>query len=123
MKLIYNIVSMVFGVLMLVMGLNKFFDFMPIMDLPVGAGEAMSAFMNTRWLLPLLGLVEVLAGGLILFTCRFRGLGALMILPIMVGIFYFNLNHNPEGLPMAIGLGLINLWMLWENKEKIAAVI
>lgn len=119
MKIVTTVLSMVFGALMLVMGFNKFFHFASIPDMPQEAMDIMAGFTGVCWLMPLVGTVEVLSGGLMLLP-RLRNIGAVMIFPVIVGILLFNVFHNPEGIPMAAVLIFINLWLLGSNKEKLS---
>ena len=45
-----------------------------------------------------------------------------MIFPIMIGIICHNATFIPSGLAIAGPVFLINLWMLFDNKEKIKAL-
>ena len=47
-----------------------------------------------------------------------RAIGAITILPIMVGIVLVHVLQAPDGLPMASGLAAINFYILFENREK-----
>ena len=90
--------------------------------LPVHMKKLMSAMLEIGWLLPLVATIEVL-GGIMVITKKFRGLGALMLLPILVGILLTNIFVVPSGLPLALVLFGINLWLLWENKEKFIRLL
>lgn len=117
------VVSLLFGLMMINAGLNKFFHYMPMPDdIPMRMKKVMSALLEIGWLLPLVAVIEIL-GGVLVITNKFRGLGAIMLLPIMVGILLTNIFTTPSGLPLAIALFVINLWILWENKEKYARMV
>lgn len=91
-------------------------------DIPMRMKKVMGALLEIGWLLPLVAVVEIL-GGILVITNKFRGLGAIMMLPIMVGILLTNIFATPSGLPIAGALFAINLWILWENKEKYARMV
>ncbi len=117
------VVCLLFGLMMINAGLNKFFHYMPMPDdIPMRMKKVMSALLEIGWLLPLVAVIEIL-GGVLVITNKFRGLGAIMLLPIMVRILLTNIFTTPSGLPLAIGLFVINLWILWENKEKYALMV
>jgi hypothetical protein len=54
-----------------------------------------------------------------------RALGAIVILPVMVGIVVhvFTMDKSPMGMSIAGVLFLINLWMIIDNKEKYKTLV
>lgn len=121
-KIIF-IFSLLFGLMFINAGLNKFFNYMPIPDdLPESMLKVMEAFMTISWLMPLVGIIEIIGGVLFIFS-KTRALGAIVILPIMVGILLTNSVNAPSGLPIAIVLFIINLWIIFENKDKYLPLI
>jgi len=114
------VLSLLFGLMFINAGLNKFFNYMPMPDnLPEKMLKAMNAFMEIGWLMPLVGVVEAL-GGLLIIIPKTRALGALMIFPIMVGIVLTNIVQDSSGLPIAGVFSAILIWILYDNKEKYA---
>ena len=112
------IVCLLFGLIFINAGLNKFFNYMPMPpDLPEKMVKTMNGFIAIGWLIPLAGVIEILAGVLIIIP-RFRALGAIMIFPIMIGILLTNLIAAPSGLPIALTLLAINIWIIIENRDK-----
>lgn len=115
---ILNILSILFGLMMLNGGLNKFLNYMPVPDdLPEPIMKDTMAFMEISWLMPLVAVAEIL-GGVLLMIPRTRALGALVIFPVMVGILLTHIFVEPSGLPIALILWAILLWTMWENREK-----
>jgi len=122
-KKILLVVSILFGLMFINSGLNIFFQYMPMpKDMPAGLVNLMTAFMQTGWLFPLLGVAE-LAGGLLFIIPKVRALGAIVIFPVMVGIVLTHIFNAPSGIPMAIILLAINLWVIFENREKYMPMI
>jgi len=78
-----------------------------------------AAFGEISWLMPLVGLVEIIGGLLFIFP-KTRALGAIVILPVMVGIVthVFTMDKSPSGMSIAGIMLLINIWILIDNKEK-----
>ncbi len=91
-------------------------------EMPENTIKVMEAFTTIGWLMPLVGMVEIIAG-LLFIIPKTRALGAIIILPIMVGIVLTHIVNIPDGMPMAIVLMFINLWVLFENKEKYAHIL
>jgi len=104
-------------------GLNKFLNYIPVPeDLPENMKKINDAFMEIGWLLPLVGAAEIL-GGILFIIPKTRALGAIVIFPVMAGILLTHIIYMPSGLVMAIVLMAINLWVIYENREKYLPMI
>src|ERR1700710_1201082 len=96
------VVALLMGLFFINAGLNKFFNYMPMpKDIPEKMLKAFGAFMEIGWLMPLVGLAEII-GGLLIIIPRTRALGALIIFPVMVGIVLTNIVQDKSGLPIAV---------------------
>jgi putative oxidoreductase len=103
-------------------GLNKFFQYMPLPeDMPTYMLDAFGAMMTIGWVLPLVAVVEII-GGLLFMMPKYRALGAIMIFPIMMGILLTHITAG-SGLPIALVLFAINIWVIIDNKEKYMPMI
>ena len=112
------VVCLLFGLLFINSGLNKFFNYMPMPeDMPESMISLMAAFSEIGWLMPLVGITEIVGGALII-PSKFRALGAIIILPIMIGILLTHIVNEPSGLILAVILFAINFWVIIENREK-----
>ena len=121
-KILFGI-SLVFGLLFINAGLNKFLNYMPMPEqMPEKMTRAMAAFMEIGWLMPLAGMVEII-GGILIILPRTRALGALVIFPVMVGIFLTNTVQDTRGLPMVLALIAILAWIMYENRAKYFPLI
>lgn len=116
------VISALFGLMMLNSGLNKFFHYMPMPEPPEGAMHTIMAFAESGWIFPLVGIVEIIAAVLIIVP-KTRALGAIMMLPIMVGILLYHIVQAPAETAMAAILLLINAWIIFENKDKYMPMI
>jgi len=81
-----------------------------------------TAISSLGWLLPLIGVAEVI-GGILVIIPKYRSLGAIIIFPVMVGILLTHIVNVPTLLPIAIVLMAINLWIIFENREKYLPMI
>jgi uncharacterized membrane protein YphA (DoxX/SURF4 family) len=116
-------VSILFGLMFINSGLNKFFNYMPMpKDMPENMMKVMTAFMEISWLMPLIAVAEI-TGGLLFITNKYRALGAIIIFPVMVGILLTHIIIAPSGLPIALVLLAIEIWVIIENREKYLPMI
>ena len=117
------VVALLVGLFFVNAGLDKFFHYMPMpKDLSEKMLKAFNAFTEIGWLMPLVGFAEII-GGLLIIIPGTRALGALIIFPVMVGIFLTNIVQDKSGLPIAIALGLILAWIMYENRQKYLPLI
>lgn len=117
------VLSILFGLMFINSGLNKFLNFMPMPeDMPENLTKLIAALTEIGWLLPLVGAVEIIAG-LLFMIPKYRALGAIMMLPVMVGIMLTHTLTDTSGLPVALVLFAINLWVIFENREKYMPMI
>jgi uncharacterized membrane protein YphA (DoxX/SURF4 family) len=122
-KKILLVVSILFGLMFINSGLNKFFNYMPMSkDIPENMIKIMTAFMEIDWLMPLIAVAEI-AGGILFITNKFRALGAIVIFPVLVGIVLTHIINVQTGLPLALVLLAINLWVIIENRAKYLPMI
>lgn len=122
MKIVKVILFTLFGLMFINAGLDKFLHYMPIPPLEPEVVKVGEAFMSIKWLMPLVGAVELIAGLLFLFP-KTRLLGALMIFPVMIGILLHNAVYMPSGLLIAGVFFLINVMVLYENKGRIKGLV
>lgn len=96
--------------------------YLPVPEMPEELQKVNQAFGAIKWLMPLVATVEII-GGLLFIIPKTRALGAIVILPVMVGIILHHLNYAPEGIPMALVLLLINIWIIIDNRSKYKVLI
>jgi len=119
MKIVKTIFAVLFGLMFINAGLDKFLHYMPMPEMKPEEMKIYEAFGTLIWLMPLVGFIELLGGLLFIFP-KTRALGAIVILPVTVGI----LLHNEVFMPGSVGLAiagvllLINLWMIGDNWGK-----
>ncbi|MFS2186003.1 DoxX family membrane protein [Mucilaginibacter rubeus] len=116
-KKILFIACLLFGLMFINAGLNKFLNYMPVpKDMPPNAMAMFGAIMQIKWLMPLIGIAEII-GGILVIIPRFRALGAVIIFPVMVGILLTVISLS-SGIPMVLVLWAVLIWVLFENREK-----
>lgn len=120
---IFTVATVLFALMFINGGLNKFFNYIPVPpDMPAELVKDNAALMEVVWLMPLIAVVE-LVGGVLLLVPKFRALGAIILFPIMVGILLLHATVAVSGLPLAIILTGILSWILWENREKYLSMV
>ncbi|UUC44052.1 DoxX family membrane protein [Flavobacterium cerinum] len=117
MKVIKLIICLIFGLMFINAGLNKFLNYMPMEEMTTEQMKIMQAFIEITWLMPLVGAIEII-GGFLFILPKTRALGAIVILPVMVGILCHNITFEPSGIIIALPFFLINLLVIADNWKK-----
>ncbi len=116
------VVCLLFGLMFINSGLNKFFNYMPMpKEMPQEMLTMMTAFSQIKWLMPLVAVAEII-GGLLIIIPRFRALGAIILFPIMLGIVLTHVSLG-DGLILPLVLFAILLWVMIENRRKYMPMV
>ncbi|MGA7342384.1 MAG: DoxX family membrane protein [Terracidiphilus sp.] len=109
MKIVTMIARYLLGLVFLVFGLNKFFNFIPSGPMPPGAaGQFMGALFSTHYLMAV-GLFETV-GGLLLLINRYVPLALCLLAPVIVNILFIGTLMTHMALPSGIVVAV--LWIL-----------
>ncbi len=111
------VLCLLMGLIFINAGLNKLLNYIPVPDnIPEDTMKMIKAMEEISWLLPLLGITEII-GGILFIIPRFRPLGAVFITPIMVGILaqHFTLADN---IVLPIILAAILIWVIIDNYQR-----
>lgn len=122
MKIVKLVLYILFGLMFLNAGLNKFFNYMPMPDLTPEQIKFFTAFMSISWLMPLVATVEII-GAILFMIPRTRALGAIVLLPVMVGILVHHLTVDPSGIIIALVLMAINILAIADNWKKYEGLV
>ena len=122
MKIVTIIARNLLGLIFVTFGLNMFLNFIPMPPPPEGpAREFMTALFISHYLY-VVGAVQ-LVGGLILLSGRWIPLGLTLLGPVIVNIVCFHVLMAPAGLPMAIVVSLLALFLLSRYREHFAGLV
>lgn len=112
------VLRILLGLFVLVFGLNKFFNFIP-MEAPTGdAGAFFGALMSSKTL-TMVAIVEVVAGIALIFN-KYGALMALILMSVSVNAILFHATLAPEGIGGAVVLIVLNVAVLFGYKDKYA---
>lgn len=116
MKIVNTILRVVFGLILLFFGLNKFFNYLPPFDFGenVGAANLFNAFIDSGYMLPLIGGVEALVG-LLLVIKKAVPAALLAMLPISVGIILFHGVLDPANILPGLIVTILNVYLIARN--------
>jgi hypothetical protein len=109
------------GLLFTVMGSNEFLHFFPLPPMSGEAGAFIEAMFVTHYLY-VFSAFEVV-GGLLLLSGRYGPLGLTLVSPVAVNILAFHIFMAPSGLPLALVVSALALFLLWSYREHFAGLV
>ncbi len=122
MKVATIISRVLLGLIFVTFGLNMFLNFIHMPPPPEGpAREFMTALFMSHYLY-VVGALQVV-GGLILLSGRWVPLGLTLLGPVIVNIVCFHVLMAPAGLPMALVVSFLALFLLWRYREHFAGLV
>jgi hypothetical protein len=115
-----RMIQMMYGLILVVFGLNGFFHYLPIPEKEGFALEFMQALEQAKYLLPAVAVIMIVSGILFLSN-RGVAFALLMQLPVSFNIFAFHLFHDWQGLIVAYLIFGINNFLIIKrfNQYKI----
>ncbi len=122
MKIATLIARSLLGLIFVVFGLNMFLHFIPMPPPPEGPARDFMTALYVSHYLYVVGAVQV-AGGVLLLSGRGVPLGLTLLGPVMVNILCFHALMAPAGLPMAMMVSLLALFLLWRYRENFASLV
>jgi uncharacterized membrane protein YphA (DoxX/SURF4 family) len=122
MKILTIIARILLGLIFVFFGSNGLLHFLPMPPLPQGVtGEYLHAFFASGYVYVISGFQ--VAGGLLLLIGRFVPLGLTILAAIIVNIWAFHLLMAPEGLPPAVVVTILELFLVWSYRDRFAGIL
>jgi len=122
MKVLTIAVRILLGLVFTVFGANGFLRFLPMPELPHNlAGEFLHAFFASGYVYAIAACQVI--GGLLLLIGRLVPLGLTILGPVIVNIVLFHIFLAAEGLPLAITIAILFLFLLWRYWAAFAAIV
>ena len=122
MKVATIIARVLLGLMFVVFGSNIFFHFIPVPpQKPSLATDFSKALMESNYMY-VVGFLQV-AGGLLILIGRYVPLGLTLLGPVIVNILLFHIFLEPNGLPMAIVVSVLALFLLWRYRPNFTGLV
>ena len=122
MKIATIIARVLLGLVFVVFGSNIFLHFIPMPPLPPGPlGDFTKALFVSHYL-HFVAVFQIV-GGLLLLIGRFVPLGLVLLAPVIVNIDLVHVLMDPSGLPMAVVISLLELFLIWRYRDAFAPIL
>ena len=120
MKTLTIIVRSLLGLTFVVFGLNAFLHFIPLPPPQGLAGDFMKALFVSHYYY-VVAILQI-AGGAICLLGRFVPLGLTLLCPVIVNILLFHIFLEPSGLPLAVVVSVLALFLLWAYRQSFGGL-
>jgi uncharacterized membrane protein YphA (DoxX/SURF4 family) len=121
MKIVALIARILLGLIFFVSGLNGFFHFFPMGQMPTGlAGQYIGVLMQSHYIYFVAALQ--VAGGVLLLVGRYVPLGLTLLGPVIVNILLYHLLMDPKGLPMAFVVTVLWGIVAFRNRQYFSGL-
>jgi uncharacterized membrane protein YphA (DoxX/SURF4 family) len=120
MKVAVLIARILMGLLFTMVGFIKVVPVAPMQIPPGDTGAMMGLMVAHKWLL-VYGLVETVSG-LLLLVGRFVPLGLTLLAGMIFNITLFNATLMPKALPMALVVGVLELFLVYAYRASFAGI-
>lgn len=104
-----KIVRILLGVILLLSGLNKFFEF-----IPTPAGDLIESFGQVDYIFPVVATMEICIG-VMLLTKKWIAFALVLLAPIAINILLFHLYLDFAGIVPALLIALLNGILIYKH--------
>jgi uncharacterized membrane protein YphA (DoxX/SURF4 family) len=122
MKIATVIARVLLGLIFVVFGSNIFLHFIPMPPPPPGPIGDFSKALFVSHYLHVVAVFQIV-GGLLLLIGRFVPLGLVLLAPVIVNIDLVHILMEPSGLPMAIVVSLLLVFLIWQYRDAFAGMV
>ncbi len=116
------VVRILLGIMMVVFGLNKFLQFIPLPELTPEAGKFMGALMDSGYIMEIVAIVEIVTG-LLLLANKFVPLALVILFPVMLNAFLFHAVLDIAGVGGAAFAVAMNIFLFFAYKDKYSELL
>lgn len=113
-KKLVRTVQIIFGLMLLLFGLNMFFQFMPALQFNEAGSSFIGALFSTGYIFPIMGIVWILAGLLFVFN-KCSPFAAVLVFPITINLILFHMILDSTGWIFAFVILILNLELIFAH--------
>ena len=121
MKIVEIIARILLGLVFVVFGSNAFLHFIKMPPMSGPSGDFIMAMASTGYIY-IVGFCQV-AGGLLLLIGRYIPLGLTLLGPVIVNILCYHIFMDRQGLPIALVVAVLALFLLWRHRGNFAGLL
>ncbi|MBL4664158.1 MAG: DoxX family membrane protein [Flavobacteriaceae bacterium] len=108
-----TILRVILAIGLLLFGLNKFFDFIPLFEMPVAAANFMESLQATGYVFYVVATLEIIIGGLLILK-KWVPFALILLAPISFNILLFHIFLDVSDIWVAIVIVAINIILIYK---------
>ncbi len=112
----------IYGLILVVFGLNKFLNFIPPLEAPDAANSFFMALVATGYMMAFIAIVEIIAG-ILLLTNKYVPLALVIVFPVMLNALLFHLFLDPANIVLALLAVALNIYLFFAHKSRYDGVL
>jgi putative oxidoreductase len=112
-----KIIRFILALLLILIGANKFLQFIPAPNIPDDAAQFMGSLKATGYILPVLGVVEICIGLMLLFN-KWVAFAVLALVPVSVNILLYHIFLDIPHIGVAAIVAVINFLLIYKLWPK-----
>ena len=112
-----KITRVLLALILVIFGLNKFFNFLPMPPMPEAAQGFMGALIETGYLMLFVAIIEIISGIFLLLN-RYSTLILILIFPVLLNAFLFHLFLDLKGIGGALLIISLNIFLIVRSFDK-----
>jgi len=120
MKVMVLIARILMGLVFVIFGFDKLVPFIPAQLPPGDAGALAGLMMAHKWMM-FYGVVETVSG-LLLLVGRFVPFALTLLAGMIVNIVLFGITMAPQGLPVGLVVGVLELFLVYAYRASFAGI-
>jgi uncharacterized membrane protein YphA (DoxX/SURF4 family) len=116
-----KILRMLLGLALIVFGLNKYFDFMHLFEMPPAAANFIESLKTSGYVFYMIAVIEIGVGLLLLFN-KWVPFALLVMVPITMNILLFHLFLDVSDIYIAIIITALNsilIFKYWKSYRPL----
>jgi uncharacterized membrane protein YphA (DoxX/SURF4 family) len=111
------VLRLLLGLILLVFGANKFFQFMPAPPMEGAPADFMGALFATGYMFPMIAITEIVAGVLLLIN-KWTGLALILAAIVSVNIILFHIILAPASIAAGAVVAILTVVLIYANWKK-----
>ena len=112
-----KITRVLLALILVIFGLNKFFNFLPMPPMPEAAQGFMGALIETVYLMLFVAIIEIILDIFLLLN-RYSTLILILIFPVLLNAFLFHLFLDLKGIGGALLTISLNIFLIVRSFDK-----
>lgn len=119
---ITTIARILLGLILVIFGLNKFFNFMPPMTLGPDAQKFFNALIDSGYIFQVVGLFEVLIG-ILLISNKLVNLALIALVPIAINFLLFHFFLDIKNIPPALLVTALQCFLIIKKYDSLRSLL